>query len=391
MTIQAVLNFMEKTAADQSLRQQLTALLGVGDGDISSARELDAEEAEALKGERAVLVADFARKQGYEFTVADLQTVVNSFERTQSGELSEGEFEKSLGVADGKSGTSGKLPAIGKTIGLVYRGTAYKKSPTAATSNSATQVLEFMEKTAEDEELRQALQAVLGVGDGDISKFSELDAEEAQALKTEQGALVAEFASEHGYHFSMADLNAVIDAFERIQAGEMTEEEFAKFLNVSRSRDGSFPRIQKVIQLTFKGSRYSNVIPATGQDNTLEVVRFMEKTANDSNLRQQLQAVIGGDGDISNPGQLDAEEATSLKGKRGADVVKFAADHGYNFTISDLSAVVGAFQLVQQGKLSEESCVRILGLSGSSHADHNNLSTVQQTATFVYRGVVYLK
>lgn len=97
MATATVLKFMQKTAEDEALRQQLEALLGVGDGNISSEAELDAAESAAL-GERAPVVAEFAAQNGYSFTVNDLVTVVEAFRKHQSGELSDDDFADVLGV-----------------------------------------------------------------------------------------------------------------------------------------------------------------------------------------------------------------------------------------------------------------------------------------------------
>lgn len=99
MATVSVLQFMQKTAEDESLRQQLETLLGVGDGNISSEAELDTEESAALKGERAPVVAEFAAKNGYEFSVTELITVVEAFQKHQSGELSDKDFATLLGLS----------------------------------------------------------------------------------------------------------------------------------------------------------------------------------------------------------------------------------------------------------------------------------------------------
>lgn len=99
MATATVLEFMQKTAEDELLRQQLETLLGVGDGNISSEAELDAAESEALKGDRAPIVAEFAAQNGYPFSVNDLVLVVDAFQRHQSGQLSDTEFATILGVS----------------------------------------------------------------------------------------------------------------------------------------------------------------------------------------------------------------------------------------------------------------------------------------------------
>ena len=84
-------------------------LLGVGDGDISSETELDPEESAALKGERAPVVAEFAASNGYSFTVEDLITVVDAFQQHQSGQLSDNDFAKMLGLEVSASTTGSRV------------------------------------------------------------------------------------------------------------------------------------------------------------------------------------------------------------------------------------------------------------------------------------------
>jgi hypothetical protein len=94
-----VLRFMQKTAEDEALRHELEALLGVGDGNISSEAELDAAETEALKGERAPVVAAFAAQNGFAFAAEDLVAVVDAFQKHQSGNLSDADFAAFVGVS----------------------------------------------------------------------------------------------------------------------------------------------------------------------------------------------------------------------------------------------------------------------------------------------------
>ncbi len=103
MATATVLQFMQKTAEDDALRQQLETLLGVGDGNISSEAELDAAETEALKGERAPIVAAFAAQKGFTFSADDLVTVVDAFQKHQSGALSDTEFATVVGVPTGQA------------------------------------------------------------------------------------------------------------------------------------------------------------------------------------------------------------------------------------------------------------------------------------------------
>jgi len=384
MSIEAVVQFLEASAQKESLQQDLAGIIGVGDGDVSNVRELDQDEAQALLGGRGVLVATFAAQQGYEFTVAELNAVVGVFQRFQAGELSDAEFASALGLA---ASAQEQLAGVGKSVDMVYRGVQWGNS--GDDSGSAHQVIDFMKKTAEDDQFRAELQAILETGDGDISNFAELDSDEVVALTSDRSALVAEFAAQHGFLFTMADLFAVTDAFQRVQSGELTEEEFSKFLRVNAGTGEAFPLIGNVVEMTYKGFHYAKAVPSAAQDNTTQVVRFMEKSDSDSALRERLQTLIGGDGDISEPGELDAEEAQALASFRGSHIVDLGAEHGFRFTPADLSAVVGAFQLVNNGKLSQENCVRILGLKKSAVAVDGILADNNKTAELIYRGVRY--
>ncbi|MBW4470031.1 MAG: hypothetical protein KME45_06460 [Stenomitos rutilans HA7619-LM2] len=122
-----VLRFMQKTAEDEALRQQLETLLGVGDGNISSEAELDADETEALKGERAPVVAAFATQNGFAFSAADLVTVVEAFQKHQFGELSDAEFAALVGVptageAAALKATASPLKRLSRYLGETYLG-----------------------------------------------------------------------------------------------------------------------------------------------------------------------------------------------------------------------------------------------------------------------------
>lgn len=382
MTIEAVIEFFEATSEKEALRQDLAGIMGVGDGDISSVAELDKDETQALLGGRGILVATFADQQGFKFTVAELNAVVGVFQRFKAGELSATEFARALGLGDAK----GQMETVGKVVELVYRGVHHDLIDDG---DSGFAVIEFMKKTAQDDQLRQELQGIMDVGDGDISSFSEIDPDEVQALKSERGAVVAEFAARHGFFFTMADLFAVTDLFQRVQSGELSKAEGAKFLRLNAGAGDFFPFIKQVAELTYKGFVYSKAIPVADQDNTLAVVRFMEKSGNDELLRAQLQAIIGGDGDISDPGRLDAQEALGLRGERSKQIVDLGTKHGFRFTVADLNSVVGAFQLVNSGELSSDSCARILGLGKTQKPDNSDLADIKKTAGMIYRGVRY--
>jgi hypothetical protein len=99
MSTTTVVQFMQKTADDKLLRDQLEALLGVGDGDISSKTAIDPEEAAVLKGDHAPIVSEFAAQHGFEFSAEDLITVVDALEKHQAGQLSSEGFIQTVGVA----------------------------------------------------------------------------------------------------------------------------------------------------------------------------------------------------------------------------------------------------------------------------------------------------
>lgn len=381
MAIEQVVKFLEASSEDKALRDDLKGIMGVGDGDISSASELDNEEAQALLGHRSVLVATFAEQRGYAFTVAELGAVIGVFQRFKAGELSAADFSRALGLSADSVQTSGQLESVGDAVGLVYRGVKYVSRKD---KGSASAVLEFMKKTAEDAELREELKGILGVGDGDISAFDQLDTDEKQALNSGRGALVAEFAARKGYEFTLSDLLAVTDAFQRLKSGQLTDEEFDKYLALNVRSKEFFPFIDNIVSMTYKGFSYSTAVPAKSGDNTLPVIRFIERSASDPALQEKLRGILGGDGDISNPAELDEQEAAALGSERSIDVVQLGAAHGFRFSVADLNAVIGAFQLVNEGKLPVESCARILGLGSSA----SGVASVKSSHG-VYRGVKY--
>jgi hypothetical protein len=100
-------------------------------------------------------------------------------------------------------------------------------------------VLQFMHKTAEDEVLRQQLENLLGVGDGNISSEAELDPTESEVLKGERAPVVAEFATQNGFAFSVEELIAVVNAFERHQTGELSDSDFVALVGVSPTNKGT--------------------------------------------------------------------------------------------------------------------------------------------------------
>jgi hypothetical protein len=382
MSYKAVIEFLESTSNDESLRAGLAELIGVGDGDISSADELDGEEAEALLGDRGVRVTAFAEKKGYIFSLGELNAVVSVIQQYKKGFISREDFIKAMGWDSDSAETPTNLESVGDTVTMVYRGVKYDVKQE---QGRATQVLDFIKKTSEDTDLRGQLQDILAVGDGDISDFSELDADEANALRSGRGVLVAEFAAKHGFMFTLSDLLAVTDAFERVQSGQLTASEFERFLNVNVNAEDFFPFISNVVSMTYMGVKHASPVVSKVKDNTLPVIRFMERSGNDAALREKLMDIIGGDGDISAPGELDDDEAMALGSERGHQIVSLGAEHGYRFTVTDLNAVISAFQLVNDGELPIESCARILGMGKIESND----AAVKKTAGLIYRGIRY--
>ncbi|QEQ00532.1 hypothetical protein RHP47_03495 [Thermosynechococcus sp. QKsg1] len=128
MATAQVLAFMQKTAEDAKLRDELENLLGVGDGNISGAAELDAEELAALRGKMAPKVVDFASQHGFEFSTDELVQVVDSFAQHQAGEISDDEFSGILGVpvnsdhAEHQTQVTNPLQRLARYLGKTYLG-----------------------------------------------------------------------------------------------------------------------------------------------------------------------------------------------------------------------------------------------------------------------------
>lgn len=376
MAIRSVVDFLEATGSDHALTEDLVATLGVGDGDISGPGKLDAQEAEALIGLKAVEVCALAEGRGFRFTVRELHTVVEAVQALGVGEVSEESLRATLGLST--------APSTGarEAISLAYRGIRYARL--RAVDSDRLDVVRFFERTASDDALRAELRALLETGDGDISDFSALDEAELRALKTARGTVVADFAARLGYNFRLSELYALLDAYQRMQNGELSQTAFEGYVTDSAEGARVLPAIRSVAELTYKGVGYERVLPSVVPDDSLGVVRFLHKSHFDETLRERLQGLIGGDGDVSAPQELDAAEFANL-GARSAEVVALAAQDGFRFSIEDLNAVVGAFQLVSEGALSQESCNRILGITGSAGDD-----TVQAASTAarrMYRGV----
>lgn len=176
-----VVQFMEKTGEHQVLQQELKNILGVGDGDISTIDELDAEEMAALKSPKNSLVVQLAAKYNFYFSKADLNTVLNIFEQQKLGKISPAYFVQLTGISDQKKETSVELVFLGRRYRKITQPNGEVKieylDNKKMRSAKYTAVISFMLKTAEDAALKQEVASLLGVVDGDISSIMELDAD----------------------------------------------------------------------------------------------------------------------------------------------------------------------------------------------------------------------
>ncbi|NJO77089.1 MAG: hypothetical protein HC827_00250 [Cyanobacteria bacterium RM1_2_2] len=117
-------------------------------------------------------------------------------------------------------------------------------------------VLEFMQKTAKDEALRRQLEELLGVGDGNISSETELDEAESAALTGERAPMVAEFAAKSGFSFSTAELISVVDAFQKHQAGVISDADFANLIGLSPTDAETINEVSEVTNPLKRLTRY---------------------------------------------------------------------------------------------------------------------------------------
>ncbi|HEY9909974.1 MAG TPA: hypothetical protein V6D18_20465 [Thermosynechococcaceae cyanobacterium] len=121
MSTATVLKFMQTTAENDALRQQLESLLGVGDGNISSEAELDASESDALTGERAPVVAEFAAQNGFTFSVDELVVVVEAFRQHQAGALSDADLAALVGLPTAAMVASDHTAKVAKPLKRLTR------------------------------------------------------------------------------------------------------------------------------------------------------------------------------------------------------------------------------------------------------------------------------
>jgi len=127
MSTASVLEFMHKTAEDSTLQQELEALLGVGDGNISSESELDTAETEALTGDRAPVVTEFAAKHGYQFSPDELVVVINAFQKHHAGEISDEAFTQLIGSSPAQLQSASGLRRLAQFLSKTYLGIDLQK------------------------------------------------------------------------------------------------------------------------------------------------------------------------------------------------------------------------------------------------------------------------
>ncbi len=255
----AVIKFMQRSAEDKILQQQLEQILRVGDGNISNEKELDRNEREAIKGEKGAELTEFAHSQGFNFSVQDLQTVVQAFEDYHERKISDVALFKILGIARDAIA----LLSTHKIINLFSRERTYQKvvsesSTTDKRSNKKIAAIKFMQQSADNEIIQKKLEKILGVGDGNISNENKLDKDEAEALKGKQGAKFIEFAREQGFDFSLQDLIDVVEGFENYREGKISDLELFQILELSADNVDLIPSL-KVQEVSYRDQRYLKI------------------------------------------------------------------------------------------------------------------------------------
>ncbi len=119
-------------------------------------------------------------------------------------------------------------------------------------------VLQFMQKTANNTLLQKQLEQLLGCGDGDISSSVNLDPEESLAL-SQRAPKVIELAASMGYEFSNDELLSVIEAFQQHQNGTISDEAFADLLGMKSGESvrpavqNNFKRLANYLSKTYLG------------------------------------------------------------------------------------------------------------------------------------------
>lgn len=123
---------------------------------------------------------------------------------------------------------------------------------------STHNVLQFMQKTADNTALQKQLEQLLGCGDGDISSSVNLDPEESLAI-SQRAPKVIELAMSMGYKFSSDDLLSVVNAFKQHQDGTISDEAFANLLGIKPGDSvrpavtNNFKRLASYLSKTYLG------------------------------------------------------------------------------------------------------------------------------------------
>ncbi len=127
---------------------------------------------------------------------------------------------------------------------------------------TTSNVLQFMQKTANNTTLQKRLEQLLGCGDGDISSSVNLDPEESLAL-SQRAPKVIELAASLGYEFSNDELLSVIDAFQQHQNGTISDQTFADLVGIASDEGvrpavrNNFKRLANYLSKTYLGVRLS--------------------------------------------------------------------------------------------------------------------------------------
>lgn len=120
MSIEQAIAFMEKTATDQLLQQQLQGIMIAGKADTSSLDKLDGAVSRALQAQQGTAVLKLAATYGFEFSLDELMQVIDLFAKHQSGEISEAEFTEIISSSNLHQDFKDHLFSAEQTIELVF-------------------------------------------------------------------------------------------------------------------------------------------------------------------------------------------------------------------------------------------------------------------------------
>lgn len=120
MSIEQAIAFMEKTAADRSLQQQLQGIMLPGKADTSSLDKLEGAESTALPDRQGTAVLKLAATYGFDFSLDELMQVIDIFAKHQSGEISEAEFTEFISSSNLHQDVKDHLFSAEQTIELVF-------------------------------------------------------------------------------------------------------------------------------------------------------------------------------------------------------------------------------------------------------------------------------